>query len=127
MKLLVAAWLVLPQFMGAAYLYERFVRDHIRKYVTEKEHQRVHHHPPENNQQQKQNKKSPTGAKTKKKFVDFIIPKKVSSSIHSTFFSSFYQIEINGLIRYVVILLIQISFNCDCVANRGIRRRIELC
>lgn len=43
------------------------------------------------------------------------------------FFSSFYQIEINGLIRYVVILLIQISFNCDCVADRGIRRRIELC
>lgn len=75
-KLLVAAWLVLPQFMGAAYLYERFVRDHIRKYVTEKEHQRVHHHPPENHQQQKQSKKSPTGVKTKKKFVDFIIPKK---------------------------------------------------
>ena len=79
-KLLVAAWLVLPQFKGAAYLYERFVREHIRKYVTEREHQRVHHHPPENHQQKPQNKKSPAGAKTKKKFVDFIIPKKVSSS-----------------------------------------------
>ncbi|WJX41114.1 HVA22-like protein e [Trifolium repens] len=76
-KLLVAAWLVLPQFKGAAYLYERFVRDHIRKYVTEKEHQRVYHHPPPEKQQQQQNKKlSPSGSKTKKKFVDFILPKK---------------------------------------------------
>ncbi|GAU26777.1 hypothetical protein TSUD_317750, partial [Trifolium subterraneum] len=77
-KLLVAAWLVLPQFKGAAYLYERFVRDHIRKYVTEKEHQRVHHHPPPPPpEKQQQNKKlSPSGSKTKKKFVDFILPKK---------------------------------------------------
>ncbi|XP_054822709.1 HVA22-like protein e [Prosopis cineraria] len=39
-KLLLVAWLVLPQFKGAAFLYERFVRKHIRKYVTE----RAHHH-----------------------------------------------------------------------------------
>ncbi|CAJ2641251.1 protein HVA22-like [Trifolium pratense] len=77
-KLLVAAWLVLPQFKGAAYLYERFVRDHIRKYVTEKEHHRVPHRPPPpEKQQQQQNKKlSPSGSKSKKKFVDFILPKK---------------------------------------------------
>jgi receptor expression-enhancing protein 5/6 len=82
-KLLVAAWLVLPQFKGAAYLYERFVRDHIRKYVTEKEHQSVHHHPPPPPEKQQQNKKlSPSGSKTKKKFVDFILPKKVSSLIN---------------------------------------------
>ncbi|KAJ1417887.1 TB2/DP1/HVA22-related protein [Sesbania bispinosa] len=69
-KLLVAAWLVLPQFKGAAYLYERFVREHIRKYVTEREHhQQVH-------QKQQHDKKSPNGGKAKKKFVDFIIPKK---------------------------------------------------
>ncbi|KAF7811919.1 HVA22-like protein e [Senna tora] len=30
----VVAWLVLLQFKGAAFLYERFVREHIRKYVT---------------------------------------------------------------------------------------------
>ncbi|CAI8599066.1 unnamed protein product [Vicia faba] len=75
-KLLIAAWLVLPQFKGAAYLYERFVRDHIRKYVTEKEHHRVHHRPESPKLLQQVNKKSPTGAKNKKKFVDFIIPKK---------------------------------------------------
>ncbi|KAK7350715.1 hypothetical protein VNO77_09614 [Canavalia gladiata] len=69
-KLLMVAWLVFPQFKGAAYLYERFVREHIRKYVTEREH----HH--EVHQNQQQSKKSPNGGKPKKKFVDFITPKK---------------------------------------------------
>ncbi|KAE9610153.1 hypothetical protein Lal_00006364 [Lupinus albus] len=32
-KLLLVAWLVLPQTKGAAFLYERFVRPHIRKYM----------------------------------------------------------------------------------------------
>ncbi|CAL5204508.1 unnamed protein product [Lathyrus oleraceus] len=68
-KLLVAAWLVLPQFKGAAYLYERFVRDHIR-------HHRVHHRTENQQVLQQDNEKSPTGGKNKKKFVDFIIPKK---------------------------------------------------
>ncbi|TYJ98439.1 HVA22-like protein e [Cucumis melo var. makuwa] len=31
-KLVFAAWLVLPQFKGAAFLYERFARPHIKKY-----------------------------------------------------------------------------------------------
>lgn len=84
-KLLVAAWLVLPQFKGAAYLYERFVRDHIR-------HHRVHHRTENEQVLQDGNKKSPTGGKNKKKFVDFIIPKKVSLLIDSTF--SFLFIEI---------------------------------
>ncbi|KAF7834008.1 HVA22-like protein e [Senna tora] len=54
-KLVLVAWLVLPQFKGAAFLYERFVREHIRKFVTgtaRSEH------------------------KGKNKFVDFITPKK---------------------------------------------------
>ncbi|KAK2385034.1 HVA22 protein e [Trifolium repens] len=33
-KLFLVAWLVLPQFKGAAFLYEKFVRPHVRKYIT---------------------------------------------------------------------------------------------
>ncbi|KAJ4835057.1 HVA22-like protein e [Turnera subulata] len=61
-KLILAAWLVLPQFRGAAYIYERFVREHVRRYTGA-------HHP---------NQKSPTG-KGKNKFVQFISPNKASS------------------------------------------------
>ncbi|KAL5543860.1 hypothetical protein UlMin_007644 [Ulmus minor] len=57
-KLVLVAWLVLPQFKGAAFLYERFVRAQIRKYRG----QQTHH-------------TSPTG-KEKNKFVHFITPKK---------------------------------------------------
>ncbi|KAK6924646.1 TB2/DP1/HVA22-related protein [Dillenia turbinata] len=60
-KLLVAAWLVLPQIRGAAYIYERFVREHIKKHGLLK----GQHH------------QSPNG-KGKHKFVDLIVPKKVS-------------------------------------------------
>ncbi|KAK7302298.1 hypothetical protein RJT34_13184 [Clitoria ternatea] len=68
-KVLMVAWLVLPQFKGAAYLYERFVREHIKKHVTEREHHQVHL------QTRKQAKKSPNGGKARKKFIDFITPK----------------------------------------------------
>ncbi|KAK6920499.1 TB2/DP1/HVA22-related protein [Dillenia turbinata] len=58
-KLLVVAWLVLPQFRGAAFLYERFVREHIKKNGLLKE----------------QHRQSPNG-KGKHKFVNFFVPKK---------------------------------------------------
>ncbi|PON95735.1 HVA22-like protein [Trema orientale] len=58
-KLVFVAWLVLPQFKGAAFLYERFVREQIKKYKG---------HPT-------QHKSSPN-SKGKNKFVDFIAPKK---------------------------------------------------
>ncbi|XP_021758417.1 HVA22-like protein e [Chenopodium quinoa] len=32
-KLLLVVWLVLPQFRGAAFIYEKFVRENIRKYA----------------------------------------------------------------------------------------------
>ena len=32
MKLLFVAWLVLPQFKGASFIYEKLVRDQLRKY-----------------------------------------------------------------------------------------------
>ncbi|KAF1864904.1 hypothetical protein Lal_00031869 [Lupinus albus] len=56
-KLLMVAWLVLPQFKGASYLYERFVREYIRKRATEREHQQILHQP---------EKKSLNVGKTKK-------------------------------------------------------------
>ncbi|XP_058093126.1 HVA22-like protein e [Magnolia sinica] len=57
-KVAFVAWLVLPQFKGASFLYERFVREQLKKYSggrVGKAHQ------------------SPQG---KNKFMDFITPKK---------------------------------------------------
>ncbi|KAI8544009.1 hypothetical protein RHMOL_Rhmol08G0261900 [Rhododendron molle] len=60
LKLVFVAWLVLPQFKGAAFLYHRFVRENIRKYGLVDG-----------------NWKSPSGkGKGKNKFVDFITNKK---------------------------------------------------
>lgn len=62
LKLVFVAWLVLPQFKGAAFLYDRFVRENVRKYGLVDG-----------------NWKSPSGkGKGKNKFVDFITNKKVS-------------------------------------------------
>ncbi|XP_012090661.1 HVA22-like protein e [Jatropha curcas] len=66
-KLAFVAWLVLPQFRGAAFIYERYVRENIKKYTGVRDH---HHH------------SSPNGGsgngknKSKSKFVQFITPKK---------------------------------------------------
>ncbi|KAF9661606.1 hypothetical protein SADUNF_Sadunf19G0086400 [Salix dunnii] len=61
LKLLLAAWLVLPQFMGAAFIYERFVRKHVRKITGGKDY---HLSRPE----------SLPGVKGKNKFVQFETP-----------------------------------------------------
>ncbi|KMS97501.1 hypothetical protein BVRB_5g126450 [Beta vulgaris subsp. vulgaris] len=37
-KLLLVSWLVLPQFRGAAFIYEKFVREKIRKYAIKLDH-----------------------------------------------------------------------------------------
>lgn len=63
-KLLFTVWLVLPQFRGAAFIYDRFVRQQIKQYTEGKVQQ--DHKPPESK------------GKGKKKSVDFIVPKKVS-------------------------------------------------
>ncbi|XP_019200185.1 PREDICTED: HVA22-like protein e isoform X2 [Ipomoea nil] len=62
-KLLFVAWLVLPQFRGAAFIYNKLVREKlIKKYGA---------------RFLPQQQNSPNGkAKTKTKFVDFISPKK---------------------------------------------------
>ncbi|XP_008239505.1 PREDICTED: HVA22-like protein e isoform X1 [Prunus mume] len=60
-KLVFVAWLVLPQFQGAAFLYEKYVRQQLRRYRDGRDH------PQSSN-------KSPTG-KGKNKFVHFMTPK----------------------------------------------------
>ncbi|RZC13432.1 HVA22-like protein e [Glycine soja] len=35
-KLYLVLWLILPHFKGAAFLYERFVRPHVRMYISER-------------------------------------------------------------------------------------------
>ncbi|KAF9622295.1 hypothetical protein IFM89_031098 [Coptis chinensis] len=59
-KLIFIAWLVLPQFRGAAFIYERFVREKLKQYGGNfiKDH--------------------PSSSKAKNKFVESISPKKVS-------------------------------------------------
>ncbi|KAL3512562.1 hypothetical protein ACH5RR_025279 [Cinchona calisaya] len=65
LKLAFVAWLVLPQFRGAAFIYDKFVRE---KIIKKSGIIRQHVH----------NNKSPTNGKNKgkSKFVDFITNKK---------------------------------------------------
>ncbi|KAL5717474.1 HVA22-like protein e [Ranunculus cassubicifolius] len=58
MKLIFIAWLVLPQFRGAAFIYERFVRDKVKQYGGNF----INDHP--------------SSSKGKGKFVESISPKK---------------------------------------------------
>uniref|UniRef100_A0A803QXW5 HVA22-like protein n=1 Tax=Cannabis sativa TaxID=3483 RepID=A0A803QXW5_CANSA len=60
-KLLFVGWLVLPQFKGAAFLYERFVREQLKKYRGTSS----------SSSSSSQTHKGKTA-----KFVDFIIPSK---------------------------------------------------
>jgi receptor expression-enhancing protein 5/6 len=41
-KLLFVAWLVLPQFRGASFIYEKFVREQIRKHGVKLHHGHGH-------------------------------------------------------------------------------------
>ncbi|KAK9926603.1 hypothetical protein M0R45_023823 [Rubus argutus] len=58
-KLVFVAWLVLPQFKGAAFLYEKYVREQILRHRGGTDHHQS---------------QSPTG-KGKNKFVQFMTPK----------------------------------------------------
>lgn len=76
LKLAFVAWLVLPQFRGSAFIYNKFVREKIiKRYGLP-------------GQSKSPNSKSK--AKAKSKFVDFITPKKVSIHILISSFSLFY-------------------------------------
>ncbi|CAL5361800.1 unnamed protein product [Camellia sinensis] len=83
-KLAFVAWLVLPQFRGAAFIYERFVREKLRKYGAID--------PPH---------KSPNGkSKSKKKFVDFITPKKSMRLIEEERRRGFHTFFTKGLFEF---------------------------
>ncbi|XP_028765203.1 HVA22-like protein e [Neltuma alba] len=81
-KLVAVAWLVLPQFNGAAFLYERFVRQQIRRYVTQSHHQHQQASSSSSSIATQKKQKSPTNVKGKKKFVDFILPKKGDHDVY---------------------------------------------
>ncbi|XP_050225359.1 HVA22-like protein e [Mercurialis annua] len=70
-KLVLVGWLVLPQFRGAAFIYERFVRANLKKYsggVSD------HHHHDSHQTSQ--------SVKGKNKFVQFITPKKGEHEVY---------------------------------------------
>ncbi|KAL5791530.1 hypothetical protein ACOSP7_000124 [Xanthoceras sorbifolium] len=58
-KLALMAWLVLPQFKGAAFIYDKFVRQQIMKYRGGVN--RDHHHPQAVNKDHSHQQKSHTG------------------------------------------------------------------
>ena len=80
MKVILVAWLVLPQFRGAAFLYERFVREKLRQ------NNGIHE---VNGDHVSSSSSSPK--KHKKRFLAFVTSKKVSALLD------------NSLIKFYVI------------------------
>ncbi|KAL3748001.1 hypothetical protein ACJRO7_009257 [Eucalyptus globulus] len=76
-KLILAAWLVLPQSQGAAFLYKRFVREHILKWQPKSKSSPTTY--PRGILKKSKSKSFPTSSpngkpKSKKKVVRFSIP-----------------------------------------------------
>ncbi|CAI9113131.1 OLC1v1013674C1 [Oldenlandia corymbosa var. corymbosa] len=70
-KLAFILWLVLPQFRGAAFIYEKFVRDKIiKRYGV------ISQHVQSVSNSSKKSSSPDSKSKSKNKFVDFISPKK---------------------------------------------------
>ncbi|CAN4114809.1 unnamed protein product [Withania somnifera] len=78
-KLIFVAWLVFPQFRGAAFIYDKLVRERIIKRYRESTSQQHNKSPKAKSSQQ--HNKSPK-AKSKIKFVDFITHKKGEHEVY---------------------------------------------
>ncbi|RLM59018.1 hypothetical protein C2845_PM18G07230 [Panicum miliaceum] len=78
LKLLFTAWLVLPNFRGAAFIYNKFVREHVKKHNVI----RAASDPGNvsNNPRPDEDKiisTSPKEKKTKRRLLSMVIPKKL--------------------------------------------------
>ncbi|KAJ6374541.1 hypothetical protein OIU78_030114 [Salix suchowensis] len=82
LKLLAVAWLVLPQFKGAAFIYERFVREHARRFIGEKDHPHPHHKSTGGGGAAGAGTSGGGGGRGKSKFVHFISPNKEEHKVY---------------------------------------------
>ncbi|CAN4126808.1 unnamed protein product [Withania somnifera] len=74
-KLIFVAWLVLPQLGGAAFIYDKLVRERIIKRYRESTSSQQHNKSPKAKSLSQQHNKSPK-VKSRTKFVDFLTPRK---------------------------------------------------
>ncbi|XP_064966547.1 HVA22-like protein e [Musa acuminata AAA Group] len=77
-KLVLVAWLVLPQFRGAAFVYDNFVRQRLRKYEEGKAADCSSSSPKDKNMSSKRSGASKDKDNSKNKFAPFVTLKKAN-------------------------------------------------